>query len=53
MGQRINSLWQRSDGATAIEYAFIASLIALAIAASVGAIAAPLNGIFTSVSAGF
>jgi Flp pilus assembly pilin Flp len=53
MSGRINSLWRKCDGATAIEYAFIASLIAVAIAASVASVAPPLIHIFNSVSSGF
>lgn len=38
-----------SRGATAIEYAFIASLIGLAIVTSLSAISTDLNGVFTNV----
>ncbi|HUC47881.1 MAG TPA: Flp family type IVb pilin [Xanthobacteraceae bacterium] len=40
-------------GATAIEYAIIASGIAVAIAASVTSLGSSVNGLFTSVSTGF
>jgi pilus assembly protein Flp/PilA len=40
-------------GATAIEYAIIASLIFLAIIAAVAPIGAELEGVFTDASEGF
>jgi pilus assembly protein Flp/PilA len=39
------------SGATAIEYALVAMLISLAIAAALPAIAPPINSAFTTVSA--
>ena len=41
------------DGATAIEYALIASLISIVILAGVTSIGTKLIGMFTSVSGGF
>ncbi len=46
-------LLKQEDGATAIEYALLAGMIALVIIASVGLIGTNLSGIFTNVSAGF
>jgi len=40
-------------GATAIEYALIASLIGLVIIAAVGAVGSSLTGVFEDVAAGF
>lgn len=40
-------------GATAIEYALIASIIFFAILGAVGPVGEALNGIFTDVEAGF
>jgi Flp pilus assembly pilin Flp len=40
-----------SSGATAIEYALVAMLISLAIAAALPAIAPPINSAFNTVSA--
>lgn len=50
MGNAVRRLWREDSGATSIEYAFIASLIALAIFATVATIAAPLNNTFTSLA---
>lgn len=44
----------RSDrGSTAIEYALIASLIALAVVAGLTLIGSSLNGVFVATAAGF
>lgn len=40
-------------GATAIEYALIASLIGLVIITAVGAVGSSLTGVFEDVAAGF
>lgn len=40
-------------GATAIEYALIASLIGLVIITAVGAVGSSLTGVFVDVAAGF
>ena len=40
-------------GATAIEYALIASLIGLVIITTVGAVGSSLTGVFEDVAAGF
>ena len=50
MGNAMRILWRDCTGATSIEYAIIASLIAVAIFATVAAIATPLNSTFTSLS---
>jgi Flp pilus assembly pilin Flp len=50
MGNAILSLWRQRTGTTSIEYALIASLIAVAIFASVAAIATPLNATFTNLA---
>jgi pilus assembly protein Flp/PilA len=42
---------KNNSGATAIEYALVAMLISLAIAAALPAIAPPINNAFTTVSA--
>lgn len=44
---------RRCDGATAIEYALIASAIGIVIVGSVTVIGTGLDGIFNSVSGGF
>jgi pilus assembly protein Flp/PilA len=49
----IRRILKQEDGATAIEYALLASMIALVIIASVRLIGTNLTGIFTNVSAGF
>ena len=41
--------WRADSGATAIEYAMIASGIALAIVASITKLGATVDGLFTSV----
>lgn len=46
-------LHDRADGATAIEYALLASFIAMAIIATVATIAPALAAIFGDVEAGF
>lgn len=40
----------KQDGASAIEYAFLASLIALAIVVAIGAVGFSLSGFFQSVA---
>lgn len=42
----------REEGATAVEYAIMASLIAVVIAGAVAALGTSLVGIFTSMAAG-
>jgi pilus assembly protein Flp/PilA len=44
------SLMKDESGATAIEYALLASLIAVAIIASLQLVSTQLNGVFTEVS---
>lgn len=41
------------DGVTAIEYALLASLIAVFIVGAVGTLGVSVNGLFTRVAAGF
>ena len=41
------------QGATAIEYTLIASLIGIAIIAALGGLAAPLTDVFAAISAAF
>lgn len=48
----ISAFLRNECGATAIEYAVIASLIFLAIVAAIVPIGQTLNGVFTQVSAG-
>ena len=48
----IMSFLRDESGATAIEYALIASLIGLVIVGAIGAVGDSLNGVFTDVSAG-
>ena len=48
----IMSFLRDESGATAIEYALIASLIGLVIVGAVGAVGDSLPGVFTDVSAG-
>jgi pilus assembly protein Flp/PilA len=50
MQQYIRRFMGSEDGATAIEYGLIASLIAVAIIAAVTAIGTNLSGVFTGVS---
>jgi pilus assembly protein Flp/PilA len=46
-------LRRAEDGATSIEYALIASLIAVVIVGSIILIGGSVTGMFTNVSAGF
>lgn len=48
----IMKFFRDERGATAIEYALIASLIGLVIVGAVGAVGDSLTGVFTDVSAG-
>ena len=50
MTGRIKAFLADPSGATAIEYAFLAMLIALAIGTSVAAVGTKLSGVFTEVS---
>lgn len=50
MGSSGRTLWRHIAGTTSIEYALIAAFIALAIFASVGAIATPINTTFTNLA---
>lgn len=49
----IRSLIINEDGVTAIEYAFVASLISMAVVTGVGTVGASVHGMFVSVAAGF
>jgi len=51
--RRLASFIEASNGATSIEYAFIAMLIALVIIGGVAGIGPSLAKIFTNVSSGF
>jgi pilus assembly protein Flp/PilA len=46
---KAQSLTTREDGATAVEYALLVALIAVAIIAAVTALGGGLNNLFTSV----
>ena len=48
--QLIKRFIQEEDGVTAIEYALIAALIAVAIVATVTALGGKLNTVFTSIT---
>ena len=50
MIKSLKSFVANESGATAIEYALIASLIAVAIIASLQAVTVKLNGVFSEVS---
>lgn len=50
---RLRSLAADERGATAIEYALIASLISIVIASALSTMSTYLNGVFNSVSAAF
>jgi pilus assembly protein Flp/PilA len=49
--QRINQFLQNQEGATAIEYAVMASLIAVAVIASVGLVASRTRDTFNTAGA--
>lgn len=49
MKQQLLQLWRDEDGATAIEYALIAGLIAAAIMVTVGLLGGRINTLFTSI----
>ena len=49
----ISTFVRKSSGATSIEYAAIASAIAIAIVASVQGLGSKVNALFVSVSAAF
>ncbi len=53
MGNHIRRFLKEEEGATAIEYALLAGLIAAVIVGSVTGIGTAVDGSFTSVSAGF
>lgn len=48
--QSFKTFWADEDGATAIEYGLLASLIALAIVGGATALGGSINGLFTAVS---
>ncbi len=48
--QSFKTFWADEDGATAIEYGLLASLIAVFIIGSVGAVGGALDDVFTAVS---
>lgn len=47
--QNVRRFMRDDDGATAIEYALLASLIAVVIAVTVGTLGTAVNGLFTRV----
>lgn len=49
----IRSLMITEDGVAVIEYAFVASLISIAVAAGVGTVGTSVSAMFASVAAGF
>jgi Flp pilus assembly pilin Flp len=51
--RKLLSLWQRKDGASAVEYALLVGLITLAIAVSVNAMGKSLSGTFSTVAKAF
>lgn len=50
MKSALKTFWSDEDGATAIEYALIAALIAMAIAVTVAAVGTNINALFTRIS---
>ena len=46
----IKRLWEEEEGVTAIEYALIAALIAVAIVSAVTSVGTNLNGLFGKVA---
>ena len=48
----IKQLWSEQEGATAIEYGLIASLIAMALFTTVGGLGSQLNSTFSKSSSG-
>jgi pilus assembly protein Flp/PilA len=53
MRQTLTRLLRNRQGVTAIEYAFIAGLIAIVIVAAVTTLGTQVNGLFNSVTSGF
>jgi pilus assembly protein Flp/PilA len=49
--QSFKTFWADEDGATAIEYGLLASLIAVVLIGSVGLVGTTLDGVFNSVAA--
>ena len=48
--QSFKTFWADEDGATAIEYGLLASLIALAITVGAGALCGSLNNLFNDIA---
>jgi pilus assembly protein Flp/PilA len=48
--QSFKTFWADEDGATAIEYGLLASLIALAITAGAGALGTALDALFNDIA---
>ncbi len=46
----VKKFWADEDGASAIEYGLLASLIALAITVGAGALGTSLNGLFNTIA---
>ena len=53
MWRTLQTFLSDSSGATAIEYALIASLIAIAIITTVTAVGAKLNGSYSNIASAF
>jgi len=50
MKDQLVKFWKDEEGATAIEYALIAGLIAVAIIGALSTLGGQINGIFTKIS---
>lgn len=50
MKQQLLKLWRDEDGATAIEYALIAGLIAVVIIGTLGALGDRIDGLFGKIT---
>jgi len=53
MYRMVSTFWKDERGATAIEYAVIASILSLAVVGGAFSIGQTLDGIFSDVSNGF
>jgi len=53
MTKMISRLWKLEDGATAIEYALIAAMIAVVIVAAVTLVGVDVGNVFNSISTSF
>lgn len=50
MMRMLRALWEDEEGPTAVEYAILASLIAVVIVATVGALGFAVQGLFTRLA---